>query len=122
MRAIRIGLTVVVLLAASELWAQAPAMPKPGPEVKRLSYYVGNWTAEGSMQPGEFGPGGKMTSKSRNTWFSGGFFVTSQGETALEGMGTIKEYAIYGYDTDKKVYTYHAINSMGEAEHYTGTL
>ncbi len=54
---------VVGLVFAVALSAQAPPqMPKPGPEQKRLSYFVGNWATEGDMKPSPFGPGGKFSS------------------------------------------------------------
>jgi hypothetical protein len=40
-------------------------------------------------------------------------------------MGAIakgKELSILGYDPDRKVYTYNAFNSMGEAETSTGAV
>ena len=136
--------TLCIVLMASLAWAQAakdqskaggaakpaaksaapaPQAPKPAPEVKRLAYLVGNWTSEGTMQPGPFGPGGKWTGRERNEWMQGGFFVVSNGQmTAPAPMGTGKGMAIFGYNADKKMYTYNGFNSWGEAEYSTGTV
>jgi len=48
-----------VLLAATAAFAQMD-IPKPGPEVKKLDYFVGHWTSEGNVKPGPMGPGGKF--------------------------------------------------------------
>ena len=51
----------------------------------------------------------------------GGFFLTMHSE--FKGtMGSGSGMAYMGYDPDKKVYTYDEFNSMGEAEHSTGTV
>jgi len=102
--------------------AAAMPMPKPAPELGRLAYFAGNWTSEGTMQPSPFGAGGKFSGKEHDEWFPGKFFLVSHADSTMPGMGPMKEMAIFGYDPEKKVYTYHAINSMGEAETYTGTV
>jgi hypothetical protein len=41
--------------------AQAPPeRPKPGPEHKKLEYFVGTWRTEGEIKPNEFLPAGKI--------------------------------------------------------------
>ncbi len=52
----------------------------------------------------------------------GNFFLVEHGVFDMGQMGKAKELAILGYDADRKVYTYHAFNSMGEAESSTGTV
>ena len=36
--------------------------PKPGPEVKRLGYFVGSWKTDGDIKENPMMPAGKMTS------------------------------------------------------------
>ena len=55
-----------IMLSAMVAAAQNPPMPKPGPEVDKLKYFLGNWKEEGEMKPGPMGPGGKFTGASRN--------------------------------------------------------
>lgn len=112
---------VLLLIVASVAAAQAPQVPKPGPEVKRLQYYVGTWTTVFELKPGPMGSGGKTTAVDRSQWMPGGFFV----ETRTEGngtMGVLKGLAIMGYDAVEKVYTYDAFNNFGEADHFKGTV
>lgn len=92
--------------------AQAPPPQTPGPEHKRLGYFVGKWTTEGEMKPGPMGPGGKISSTDNCTWFDGGFAVIchSDGKTP---MGPSKSIGILGYSTEEKAYTYYGLdNSM----------
>ena len=121
MKRLMCAAVVGVLLISSAL-AQAPqGPPKPAPELKRLDYFAGNWTATGTMQPGPMGPGGNFKSSEKCTWQMGGFFLVCPGSFNGGGMnGT--ETAYFGYDSNKKAYTYHAFNSMGEAEQATGTV
>jgi hypothetical protein len=110
---------LVAACAAAQTQLQTP--PKPSPEVKKLDYFIGNWKSEGDIKPGPFGPGGKFSATEQNEWMPGGFFLLSHADESTP-MGNGKGLAIFGYDTNDKVYTYQAYNSMGEAEHATGTL
>lgn len=118
-----VGVVLVFLvLAASVVLAQAPPKaPKPGKEHKRLSYFIGTWTGGGEAKPSSFGPGGKFTYKEHNEWLPGGFFVVTHSEGSGP-MGEEKGIAVMGYDRDKKVYTYHAFNSMGMFVSSEGTV
>jgi len=92
--------------------AAEPQAPKPGPEHKRLGYFVGNWTTEGEMKPGAMGPGGKITATDKCSWFEGGFAVVcnSDGKTP---MGPSKSIGILGYSSEEKVYTYSGVDNSG---------
>jgi hypothetical protein len=113
-------LSLCTLLFAIAAIAQ-PEMPKPGPEVKKLEYFVGNWTSIGDAKPGPMGPGGKITVLEENKWLDGGFFVVIHSTvTGATGNGT--SIAFLGYDPNDKVYTYDEFNSFGEANHSKGTV
>ena len=113
------GLAMLSLAVVSV--AQAPKMPQPAPEVKRLEYFVGTWKAEYEIKPGPMGPGGKMSSVDQTRFMPGGFFL----ETRTEGSGTsgvLKGLSVMGYDVAEKVYTYDAFNNLGEADHFKGSV
>jgi Protein of unknown function (DUF1579) len=112
---------VAMCIASILASAQMPPMPKPGPEQKKLDYFAGNWSLEGEMKPGPFGPGGKFTATEHNEWMEGGFFLVSHSEENSP-MGKAKGLAIFGYNPEEKVYTYNGFNSMGEGEAAQGTL
>jgi hypothetical protein len=103
------------------LVAQAPEMPKPGPEHERLRAFAGNWTFEGEVKPGPMGPGGKLTGTDRIQWLPGNFFL----ERRYDGkgpMGEMRGLEIMGYDSAKKVYTYNSFDSMGNTASGTMTV
>jgi hypothetical protein len=116
------ALSLTLILAVQAALAQAPAQPpKPGPEVKRLAYFVGKWTSEGDMKQSPFGPAGKATMTETSEWLPGGFFIKSQAE-GRSPMGEMKSTSIMGYDPEAKVYTYSSFDNMGHAEHGRGTV
>jgi hypothetical protein len=110
---------VMVAITGITAAAQAPPMPKPGPEHQAMSVFVGNWTFSGEMKPGAMGPGGKMTGTDRITWLPGNFFVERKFEGNMAGMD-VKGTEIYGYDAAKKTYTFAGFDSMGNSS--TGTM
>jgi hypothetical protein len=111
----------VCVLTGAALAQQESKMPMPGPEHKRLAYFVGTWTSEGEMKPGPYGPGGKFTSTDKNEWFPGDFFVVMHSSSS-GSMGQMHELAVMGYNAEDKQYTYDGYSSMGEHEVFTGTL
>jgi hypothetical protein len=114
-----IALSLVLLLSVGAAFAQGP--PTPAPELKKLDFMVGSWTSDVEMKPGPMGPGGKMTGTSHAEWMDGKFFLVSHG--TFEGfMGKGVETSLMGYDTNKKMYTYDAFNSMGEHDSSLGSV
>lgn len=103
-------------------FAQAPAeLPKPGPEHKRMTFFIGTWTSAGEMKAGPFGPPGKLSFKDRIEWGPGGFFIVMN--SAGKGpAGDMQALAVMGYDAEKKMYTYTAFNNLGMTETAMGSL
>ncbi len=102
----------------SLLLAQAPpAPPKPGPEHKKLEYFVGKWTVESEIKPNEFVRAGKTVGTVTDTLGPGGFYV----EHHAEGdFGTL--LGIIAYDSHAKVYTSYYANSVGLVGTATGSV
>ena len=111
-----------LLLFAISAFAQMPA--KPGPEVKKLDYFVGTWNTEGTVAQGPWGAGGKFTSTDTTEWMSGDFFLMGHGDFKMppEVGGDGKEFSIMGYDTTQNVYTVDSYNSQGQHESSKGTV
>jgi Protein of unknown function (DUF1579) len=111
---------LVVLFVAGTAMAQMP-MPKPAPELSKLDFLAGNWTTDLDMKPGPMGPGGKMTSTDEAQWMDGKFFLVMHSK--FKGaMGDGTSVSVFGYNPDKKVYTYNDFNSMGQAGYSEGTV
>src|SRR6266508_3873092 len=100
-----IGLIALVITSSvGSLGAQAPPQ-KPGPEHKKLDYFVGKWTSTADMKASPFGPGGKMTASDTCEWFQGGFAVVCHSE-GTGPTGPTKGIGIMGYSLEEKKYTY----------------
>ncbi|MFY9550066.1 MAG: DUF1579 family protein [Thermoanaerobaculia bacterium] len=96
-------------------------MPKPGPEVKKLGYFVGSWKTETEAKPNTIMPAGKTTEISKCEWFPGGFHVVCH--TTGNGPMGARQLGILGYDSDAKAYTYYGIGSAsGGAASSKGTV
>lgn len=111
----------IMLITAISVQAQM-GPPTPAPELKKLDFMTGDWTAEGTVNPGPGMPGGKFSETTHADWMQGNFFLVEHSDFDMAGMGKGKELAVLGYDSDRKVYTYKAFNSRGEAEESTGTV
>jgi hypothetical protein len=111
-----------LILLSLPAWAQMPA--KPGPEVKKLDYFVGTWATEGTVAPGPWGTGGKFSSTNTTEWMSGDFFVIGHADFKMppEIGGEGKEVVLMGYDTTQNVYTYDGFGSQGRRESSKGTV
>lgn len=113
--------STLVLFTASA-WAQIA--PKPGPEVKKLDYFVGTWTTEGTVAQGPWGAGGKFSATDTTEWMPGNFFVEGHSDFKMppEVGGEGKATSFMGYDTDANVYTYDEFSSQGRHEVSKGTV
>lgn len=120
-RALTVTMVGMFLLAQMALAQAPPPMPKPGPEHKRLGYFLGTWSSEGETKASAFGPAGKVSFTEHNEWFPGGFFLVTHSDEKGP-MGTGKGLAVMGYNAEERVYTYTAINSMGMAISAKGTV
>jgi hypothetical protein len=103
------AIAVCAVLLCGLVQAQDEA-PKPTPEHKKLTYFVGTWTTEAELMENPFAPAGKIKSKGQCEWFEGGFAVVCRSEG--EGpMGPTKELGILGYSTDAEAYTYYGVDN-----------
>ena len=107
------AIVVILMSSAAGLVAQAPPQ-KPGPEHRKLEYFVGKWTSTGEMKPSPMGPGGKISMSDTCEWFQGGFAVVCHGQ-GTGPTGPSKNIGIMGYSTDQKKYTY-----LGPRQHRDG--
>ncbi len=114
-------LAVATSMLPMMVHAQAPQMPKPGPEVKKLDYFAGTWKTDGEAKPSPYGPGGKTSGTDHNEWMPGCFFLVTHSEFNTP-EGEAKGLAIMGYKADDKLYTYHEFDSTGETVSATGTV
>jgi hypothetical protein len=107
------SVAICVLLLGVSIQAQAQQEPpKPGPEVQRLAYFVGNWKEVGKSTA--HGMEGPVSSTQEWEWVSGGFFL--EGHSVNKSpAGDFSIMAVLGYDPETKTYTYNAFDSWGES-------
>jgi hypothetical protein len=111
-----------IVLFSFSAWAQMGE--KPGPEVKKLDYFVGSWTTDATIAPGPWGAGGKFTSTDTTEWMEGSFFVVTHSNFKMppELGGDGKEMSVMGYDTQQNMYLSEGFNSQGNHESSKGTV
>jgi hypothetical protein len=108
-----IGSVALCVLLGASIHARAQqGPPKPGPEVERLAYFVGNWHEEGKSTA--HGMEGPISSTQRWEWVSGGFFLEGHSDNKSPA-GDFSIMAVLGYDPETKMYTYNAFDSWGES-------
>jgi hypothetical protein len=110
---------VFLSLAPGLAFGQARTDQTPGPEVRKLGYYLGTWKGEGETKGGPFGAAGKLSSTMTCAWFAGGFHMVCRGEEKGP-TGKRPFLNILGYDREMKAYTEYAISGLGESEYDRG--
>lgn len=119
MRLLTLGAFLLIVAHAASGHAATAQQPKPGPEVRKLGYYLGTWRGEGETKGGPFGPAGKLSSTTTCEWFTGGFQLVCRGEErGPTGKRTFLN--IRAYDETAKAYVEYGISSFGESEYDTG--
>ncbi len=99
--------------------AQAPPEPpKPGPEQKKLEYFLGTWRVEGEVKPNDYMPAGKSVITATYALGPGGFSVESRGE----GENYPTTHGITAYDSQAKLYTTFYASSAGLVGGGTATV
>lgn len=94
---------------------------KPAPELKKLDLFAGEWKSEAVLYGDAGAPNSKYASTSHAEWMEGGFFLIEHWDFEVDGVKG-KELSLKGYDPVRKVYTYHAFTSHGDAFYDTGTV
>jgi hypothetical protein len=103
--------------------AQDMQAAKPGPEVKKMSLFVGHFTNDAEAKPGVMGPNSpamKMSGTTDCKWTSGGFAVLCTGVSQMGGMKSTETALMY-YDPGDKMYHYIDTDSSGDVGESTGT-
>ena len=103
----------------------APAMPKPGPELKALAFLNGTLTGEGKLEPGANGPGSPATtSKAKHSckWTLQNFWLSCEVTDAAKGGMTWMGHMLIGYDIEAKTYRAVGADNMGTAFDLNGKM
>jgi len=116
-----IGSSIALLLisgfTALALAQAPPEPPRPGPEHKKLEYFLGTWKTESEVKANAYMPAGKSVTTETYTLGPGGFFV----ECRKEGQIPTTR-AIMAYDSHARLYTTSYASSAGLVGGGTGTF
>src|SRR5215475_647990 len=102
---IRSSVAVILICGFTALsLAQAPPEPpKPGPEHKKLEYFLGTWKTEGEIKANAFLPAAKFVTTETYTLDPGGFYLEFR---RAEGQIIPRTVGIMAYDSHAK-FTHH---------------
>lgn len=102
-----------LLAVASTAVAQAPAAPKPAPEMAQLEFFEGYWTCEGNVEATPFGPAGKITSTVKAGDDLGGFWQSGTVKGTMTGMPPMEGKFHVTWDPGSKAFVMFWVDSMG---------
>ena len=116
---IRSSVAVILICGFTALsLAQAPPEgPKPGPEHRKLEYFLGTWKVETEIKANEYVPAGKGVGTQTYTLEPGGFYIESLAEGQIP-----RTFGIIAYDSYAKAYTTFYASSAGLVGSGTGTV
>jgi hypothetical protein len=104
------GFTVLTLAQA------APELPKPGPEHKKMEYFLGTWRVENEIKANAYVPASKGITMATFTSGPGGFFLEFNEEGQIPPT-----HGIIAYDSVAKGYTEFYASSTGLVGTASGT-
>ncbi len=112
----------MMFAAALAVWSlQAEAAPELPKEVLPLQRLVGEWTTQsGTATVG--GKPAKLDIKVSCAATPNKLGVLCQSRIAIEGMGTIENTDLFGYDPGSKSYHWYCVAGFGEAHDHVGKL
>jgi uncharacterized protein DUF1579 len=108
-----LAIVAASLLPAVTASAQAPAPPKPAPEMAQLKFFEGRWTCAGEVQATPMGPAGKMTATVKIEDDLGGFWQSGNVKGMAPGMPPMEGKFHTTWDPGAKSYVMFWVDSMG---------
>jgi hypothetical protein len=88
-------------------------MPVPTEEHRKLQELAGSWVGEETMSPSPWGPAGAARGKSTCRVECDGFFLIQEYVQEKEGRVSYRGHGVFGYDPQKKQYSWYWVDSMG---------
>jgi hypothetical protein len=103
-------------------FAQTPQQaPAPTPQQQTMGYFAGDWKLAGTAKISPSTPATPFTATEHAEWVPGNYFLETH--TVMHGpMGDVHSTRVMEYNSQDKVYTYNAYNSLGEHVMAEGTV
>jgi len=112
-----VGVILICGFTALSLAQAPPEHPKPGPEHKKLEYFVGTWKVETEIKANAYVPAGKGVTTQTYTLDPEGFYVEWREEGQIP-----RTVGITAYDSHAKLYTVFYASSAGLVGTGAGTV
>ncbi len=104
---------LLALIATFAVSQTSPAPSGPTPEQQIMSYFVGNWSLQGTTKISPKSPPAEFQGKEQSAWTPGGYFVETH--TDINGpLGDVRSTRVMECNPTDHVYTYNVYNSLGE--------
>jgi hypothetical protein len=115
LRVVVFGSATALILSVSGQAQDAPAMPKPSPELKRYEVMVGAWEGSGEMVAQAGAKPASWTSESNAHWALGGFFVEDKARVTFTepAMPTLVMHSFYGWDSEAQAHVLYGAANTG---------
>lgn len=116
--------TLTTLTVLASLTAAVSANPSTDPnlpkEVAAMHCLVGTWTTKNLQMTMD---GKKLKGEGTLTCVAtaSGYGVTCTDKLTVQGIGTMEETDLFGYDPQAKLYHWYAVTSTGETHDHVGT-
>jgi hypothetical protein len=107
------AVVVLVAVVVPFLAVAEGAVPKPGPEHRKLSKFIGNWTGEASCVDSPLGPAEKWSAKIKAEAFGGDAAVVRHADQKGSLTGDVAQLEVLTYDGAAKGYTWYWVDSTG---------
>jgi Protein of unknown function (DUF1579) len=92
--------------------ASSMPMPKPGPEMKELSYMVGTWATDEKFEPTPYMPSGGSATGTNTVRLGPGGFSVLMDQRSKSSMGPFTGHGVFSWDPNAKAYKFVWIDSM----------
>lgn len=90
------------------------SLTKPGDQIRKLSFLIGNWHTRGEILQGALTSSKEISGMDTYEWISGGFFILHRVDVFMANKRT-EVIEIIGYDKSRKSFFMKSFDNHGEA-------
>ncbi len=111
----RLVVALIIFAVVLPGFGQMPLLQTPLPTQahQKMGYFAGHWDLQGTRKIGPNTPAAPFTATEHGEWVAGNFFLETH-STMSSALGDTRSTRVMEYNTEDKIYTYNAYNSLGE--------